>query len=82
MNGFAFEDVPTTEVATSASLFYLFAATRRSAGVALCAWRWIGWARPECRQPRGARPAAPLALVPMALARRERRIAGPEADAA
>jgi DHA2 family multidrug resistance protein len=83
MNGFAFEDVPDEEVATSASLFYLLRQLGGSVGVALCALALdrLG----EVGMPAtfaALALAAPLALVPMALARRERRIAAPEADAA
>jgi len=83
MNGFAFEDMPDGEVATSASLFYLLRQLGGSAGVALCALALdrIG----EAGMPAtfaGLALAAPLALVPMAVARRERRFAAPEAGAA
>ena len=83
MNGFAFEDMPDEEVATSASLFYLLRQLGGSAGVALCALALdrLGDAQMPATFAALAL-AAPLALVPMAVARRERRFAPPEADAA
>jgi len=79
MNGFAFEDMPDDEVATSASLFYLLRQLGGSAGVALCALALdrLGDARLPATFAVLAL-AAPLALVPMAIARRERRFAAPE----
>jgi len=82
MNGFAFEDMPDNEVATSASLFYLLRQLGGSAGVALCALALdrLGDSRLPATFAVLAL-AAPLALVPMAIARRERRFAAPPEEA-
>src|SRR5207248_3026226 len=65
MNGFAFEDMPDEEVATSASLFYLLRQLGGSAGVALCALALdrLGDAQMPATFAALAL-AAPLALVP------------------
>jgi DHA2 family multidrug resistance protein len=83
MNGFAFEEIPDEEVATSASLFYLLRQLGGSAGVALCALALDRLGDTGLPATFAALAiAAPLALLPMAWAKREQRLAAPEADAA
>ena len=83
MNGFAFDEMPDEEVATSASLFYLLRQLGGSVGVALCALALDRLGDAGLPATFAALAiAAPLALLPMAWAKREQRLAAPEADAA